>query len=108
MYKWLWALMFANTVYAAEHLRGEQLYRLGDKSRQITACITCHGPNAMGNKEAGFPMLAKQHAKYTVAQLRAFKKGTRLDDKSGIMHAITMHMSRKDMQDIAEYLEDMK
>ena len=54
--------------------RGEQLYRGGDISKRITACIACHGPKGTGNAQAGFPLIAGQHARYTMLQLNAFKK----------------------------------
>jgi cytochrome c553 len=40
---------------------GEKLYRGGDASREIPACIACHGPQGRGNGPAGFPALRAQH-----------------------------------------------
>ena len=49
--------------------RAIQLYRRGDGTRNIPACIACHGPVGGGNPAAGYPALRAQHAVYTVKQL---------------------------------------
>jgi cytochrome c553 len=36
---------------------GEKLYRGGDASRGIPACMACHGPTGRGNEPAKFPAL---------------------------------------------------
>lgn len=87
--------------------RGETLYRTGDRSKQITACIACHGPDGKGNAQAGFPMLCGQQPAYTTQQLQAFKSGKRSNDISSIMHNISSHMSDDDMDAVAHYLAGM-
>ena len=84
--------------------RGEQLYRVGDFNKHITACIACHGPQGAGNAQAGFPALSGQHAAYTIQQLQAFKDNTRHNDLNSIMRNITARMSEEDMAAIAHYL----
>lgn len=109
MYKWVCALMLLNTVADAANIaRGEQLYRIGDRTKHITACIACHGPTGTGNADAGFPKLQGQHSKYTIAQLKAFQEGTRHNDATGVMHIITLQMSMDDMQALANYIEVLK
>ncbi len=87
--------------------RGEQLYRGGDFSQHITACIACHGPKGHGNAEANFPALSGQHAAYTILQLQAFKNHTRSNDLSGIMQDISQRMSLEDMTAVAHYVEGL-
>ena len=84
--------------------RGMDIYRRGDVQKGITACIACHGPDGSGNSQAGFPLLSGQNAKYTIAQLKAFKDKKRQNDISAIMHDITGHMSDVDMQAVADYI----
>src|SRR5580658_8507316 len=36
---------------------GQQLYPGGDRSRNIPACMACHGPVGRGNPAAGYPAL---------------------------------------------------
>jgi cytochrome c553 len=87
--------------------RGEQLYRGGDFTKQITACIACHGPKGTGNAQAGFPVLSGQHAKYTLMQLRAFKEKKRTNDLNHIMQDICNQMNEDDMEAVAHYIEGL-
>jgi cytochrome c553 len=60
---------------------GEKIYRSGVAGRNVAACSACHSPTGKGNAPAGFPALAGQHADYTAAQLRAYRKG--YEDETG-------------------------
>jgi cytochrome c553 len=48
----------------------EKLYRAGDPSRELPACLACHGPSGVGNAGAAYPRVGGQHAKYTAKVLR--------------------------------------
>ncbi len=87
--------------------RGEQLYRGGDFSKHITACIACHGPKGTGNAEAGFPVLSGQHANYSIQQLQAFKDNKRKNDLNSIMRDISKRMSRADIEAVANYVSGL-
>jgi cytochrome c553 len=43
---------------------GQQLFRSGDASRGIPACMACHGPSGAGNPGPASPQLAGQQAAY--------------------------------------------
>ncbi len=88
-------------------LRGEQLYRGGDFTKRIAACIACHGPQGTGNASAKFPVVSGQHAAYTVQQLLAFKTGKRTNDLNHIMQDISRKMSQEDMEAVAHYIEGL-
>lgn len=83
---------------------GEQLYRQGDTTLHIPACITCHGPDGRGAEQAGFPMISHQQPEYLVQQLQAFKTGTRRTDPMEIMRSICAKLTEKDMQELATYI----
>ncbi len=87
--------------------RGEQLYRGGDFTKHITACIACHGPQGTGNAEAGFPVLSGQQPAYTIQQLQAFKDKKRSNDLNAIMRDISARMSTKDMEAVAHYVSGL-
>lgn len=87
--------------------RGEQIYRGGDFEKHITACIACHGPKGTGNAQAGFPVLAGQHAAYTISQLQAFKENKRKNDLNHIMQDISNRMSQDDMEAVANYIQGL-
>ncbi|WP_419419894.1 c-type cytochrome [Legionella sp. D16C41] len=87
--------------------RGEAIYRGGDLSKHITACIACHGPRGTGNNQAGFPVLSGQHAQYTISQLQAFQQKKRSNDLNEIMRDISHRMSPEDMEAVAYYIQGL-
>lgn len=56
--------------------RGEQLYRQGDTSKGVPACMACHSIDGRGNPGAMYPQLTSQHAQYIEATLKAWHDGT--------------------------------
>lgn len=86
---------------------GERLYRGGNLKTHVSACIACHGPRGLGNPEAGFPALAGQYPEYMVAQLKAYKAGTRRTDPNEMMRDIAKRMTEKDMAAVASYISGL-
>lgn len=84
--------------------RGRRLYLGGDSEEGIAACVSCHGPNGTGNALAGFPVVAGQHAAYTIGQLKAFRSGQRANDAQGMMRDVVRRMSDADMKAVAEFM----
>jgi cytochrome c553 len=85
----------------ADPAKGEALYTKGDASRNITACLACHG--AAGNSTiAQNPKLANQHAEYVYKQLVDFTTPGR---NNPIMSPIAKAMTEADMRNIAAYLD---
>jgi cytochrome c553 len=95
------------SVDAAQTGPGEVLYRGGNKSTQVPACMACHGPDGAGNPAAKFPALRGQHAKYTVLQLQAYKSGERSTDPQEIMRTIAGRMSNEEIENVAKYIEGL-
>jgi len=87
---------------------GEKLYRGGDKSRGIPACMACHGPTGFGNKPAKFPALRGQHAEYVVKQLNDWASGARPPGPGGIMPTIAKRLTPEDMRDLASYAQGLR
>lgn len=94
--------------------QAEKLYKGGDKDRNITACIACHGIKADGIPSAGFPSLASQYPSYTAKQLKAFrqvsintqtdgKEAHRIDDNK-MMVSVTKDLSNKEINALSEYI----
>lgn len=80
--------------------KGEALYTKGDASRNIAACLACHG--AAGNSTiAQNPKLAAQHEAYTVKQLADFRTPGR---NNPIMTPIAKALTEEDMKNVAAYL----
>lgn len=72
------------------------------KARALT-CAACHGPE--GNSASPlWPNIAGQNAPYLLAQLKAFKDGTRNDP---LMSSQAMMLSAEDMANLAVYYESL-
>lgn len=88
----------------ADPAKGEALYSKGDASRNITACVACHG--AAGNSTiAQNPKLADQHAAYINKQLVDFTTPQR---NNAVMSPIAKAMSEADMKNVAAYLTEQE
>ena len=83
---------------------GQTIYRGGIMQKSLVACISCHGPKGLGNREAAFPLVSGQHPEYVVQQLENYKNGTRTTGPNDIMQDIAKRMSKQDMQDVANYI----
>jgi cytochrome c553 len=78
------------------------LYHLGDPSRGLEACATCHGVDGLG-VGAGNPALAGQPAPYLAAQLRAWRKGERYGDPLGAMTHVSRLLADAELSALAGY-----
>ena len=91
--------LLAGTVFADGIVAGDAE---AGKNKAIT-CGACHG--ADGNSvNPVWPSLAGQHPTYTVAQLQAFKSGTRSEP---LMLGQVMSLSDEDMRNLAVYFAGM-
>lgn len=68
---------------------------------KAVACQVCHGKGGKSTNPL-YPILAGQHAKYLVKQLKAFKSGTRKDP---IMNGMAEPLTEQDMEDVAAYFQ---
>lgn len=87
---------------------GEKLYRAGDASRAIPACMACHGPAGHGNEAAKFPALRGQHSVYVIKQLTDYASGARATGPNGIMQTISKRLSPEDMRNLASYVQGVR
>ena len=72
--------------------------------QKAAVCAACHGPNGNSNNPE-WPVLAGQHARYTVDQLKAYKSGAR---KNAVMQGQAAGLSEQDMQDLAAYFAEQE
>jgi cytochrome c553 len=95
--------------------KGEQLYSQGDSSRNITACVACHG--AGGNSTAPVnPNLAAQAHEYLAKQLADFKlaEGAKAPARNGaggnptIMTTNVAPLTPADIENLAAYLSQQQ
>ncbi|MDD5461645.1 MAG: c-type cytochrome [Methylococcales bacterium] len=88
--------------------QGSDLYRNGDLTREVSACIACHGPFGDGNKPAAFPLLKSQHADYLIKALTDFKSGARSNNPDNMMHMIARKMTDEEIKAVAYRISMMK
>ncbi len=65
------------------------------------ACQICHGKGGVSTNPT-YPILAGQHAKYLVKQLKAFRSGARKDP---IMNGMAASLTDQEMEDISAFFE---
>jgi cytochrome c553 len=87
---------------------GRELYKGGDLQKGIPACQACHGPEGAGTAGIGYPQLGGQYVEYTLAQLKAFKDGSRKNDDKMLMRSIVEKLSEDDMVAVANYIASLK
>jgi cytochrome c553 len=95
---------------------GSDLYRRGDKTREIPACTACHGPVGRGNIVGGYPALRAQQSVYVVKQLNDYASGARYtgtnvssaDPNSVMMLTIAKRLTPEDIRNVASYVQGLR
>jgi cytochrome c553 len=87
---------------------GQKLFRSGDTTRAIPACMACHGPAGYGVPAAQFPALRGQHSVYVIKQLQDYASGARTTGPNNIMQEIAKKLSADDMRNVASYLQGIR
>ncbi len=93
---WGFALL-ALLVFSPAQATGD----LAAGKEKTRTCQVCHGKGGASTNPT-YPVLAGQHARYIVKQLKAFRSGTRKDP---IMNGMAAPLSDQDMEDVAAYFE---
>jgi cytochrome c553 len=97
---------------------GQKIFRGGDASHGIPACMACHGPAGRGNPEAGYPTLRAQHSQYVAKELADYAAGKRYStngkgDTTGgpnaaIMNTIAQRLSPEQVRNLASYIQGLR
>jgi cytochrome c553 len=66
-------------------------------------CAGCHGQNGIAQNR-NWPNLAGQNEDYLIAQIKAFKNGTR---SNPLMAPVVRTLSDRDIRDLAAYYESL-
>lgn len=89
--------------------KAEAIYRGGIESKEVPACLACHGPTGRGNPAAQYPALNGQHADYTAKQLRDYASGARKSDgATRVMRTIAARLGEDEIVAIASYVQGLK
>lgn len=87
--------------------QGRALYLGGDAERGVPACAACHSPTGAGNAPAAWPALAGQYQEYLVAQLKAWRSGSRKNDPKAMMRQVAQNMTDQEIEAVASYLQGL-
>ncbi len=93
---------------AGKAAAGREIYKGGNLQAGVPACQACHGPGGAGTAGIGYPMLGGQYVDYTLAQLKAFKDGSRSNDDKSLMRSIVEKMTDDEMVAVANYIASLK
>ncbi len=85
---------------------GKTLVTRGDASRNVPACVSCHGASMTG-MEPAIPGLLGLHADYLSAQLGAWRYGTRSTVAPDCMGQVAKLLNDRDITAIAAYLASL-
>ena len=83
---------------------GQQIYKGGNLTEGTPACQACHGPKGAGIAPSGYPQVGGQYVDYTLAQLKAFRDGTRANDDKMLMRSIVKDMTDEQLEAVANYI----
>jgi cytochrome c553 len=78
-----------------------RLVELGDSSRNIPPCASCHRPGSGGPIET--PILSEQGKEYIVLQLKMYAAGDRRNDVYGRMRTIAAKLTPAEIDGLAVY-----
>jgi mono/diheme cytochrome c family protein len=95
-----------STASAAELARGKELAMVGDTSKKIPACASCHG-TALTGVEPYTPGLLGLPRDYLNAQLGKWRNGQRKAADPDCMHSLVKAMSTADLNAATAYLASL-
>jgi cytochrome c553 len=86
---------------------GEKIFRAGNVTTGVAACMGCHGPSGMGVPEANYPRISGQHGAYLEKSLKDFRAGTRSNDANKMMQDIAGKMTDEEIAAVASYIQGL-
>ena len=89
---------------------GQRLYRGGDSTRGIPACMACHGPAGAGNPGPAFPHLGGQHADYIARRLQEYQAGLTQETDPRLFHimaTVAKPLTAQEIQALASYIQGL-
>ena len=105
---WFASLPAAQNKTAYKKLeKAEVLVAKGNGKKIIPPCFTCHGSNGEGEKQ-DIPALAGQQIEYFITTLTEYKNKNRTNDVYSRMRLIAEHLSKEDIEQLAQYYYQLK
>ena len=89
---------------------GQKLYRGGDASRGIPACMACHGPTGASNPGPAYPHVGGQYSAYLVQRLQRYQSAQSQETDASqfkIMAQVTHALTDQEIQALASYMQGL-
>jgi cytochrome c553 len=89
---------------------GQKLYRSGDTSRKIPACMACHGPSGAGNPGPAYPHVGGQQSWYTARRLQEYRAGATTERDPALfnkMAEVAKPLTDQEIQALASYMQGL-
>ena len=89
---------------------GQKLYRSGDTSRDIPACMACHGPTGAGNPGPAYPHVGGQQSWYTARRLQEYRTGTTTVRDAAlfnVMSTVAKSLTDEEIQSLSSYMQGL-
>lgn len=97
---------------------GKKLYLEGDSTRQIQACVSCHGADGRGLAANDpsvtdalarelIPIIGGQDWHYLDQQMRAWRSGERSNSSDGLMNKITAKLRDDELTALTDYISNL-
>lgn len=85
---------------------GKQLFTLGDTTRNILPCISCHGSNGKGidANQQTVPVIGGQEWHYLQKQLQDWRSGERHNSEGNAMNIIAKQLTDLELTALANYI----
>lgn len=105
---WFQSLPAAQNPVAKQNLdKAVSLVAKGNGKKIIPPCSTCHGSEGQGEKQ-DIPALAGQQAEYLANTLTEYKTGIRHNDVYSRMRLIAKQLSEEEINQLAQYYQQLK
>jgi cytochrome c553 len=83
---------------------GRNLFINGDATRNIVACISCHGVDGQGIAGSTVnPIIGGQGQTYLASQLFDWRSGARSNSVGGVMNMVTKSLTDEEIRSLANY-----
>jgi len=86
---------------------GQKIWRGGNATSGLPACMGCHGPAGAG-LPGQYPRLAGQYADYLATQLKLFREGGRTNDPNGAMRGVAARLTDREIRAVSEYAAGLR
>lgn len=91
---------------SGQNQQAKSLFESGDASRQIVACIQCHGNRGQGQSVGNvvFPAIAGQQWSYLEQQLRDWRSGERNNSNPNRMGNVARQLTDEEITVLSHYI----